>query len=152
MNSPIIIGYWGQRQANQLRQHYWAIKNLLSQISIILLYFWAKRLHRDCYAGKSGHGRCRLQWADTYSRIIDHHALSKRGGNPGHREHLTYAMSINAYSRQKLENLQLDHKEKWDYNSYNLQFRIALDGRNNSMLSENEKRIKELCQELGQCL
>jgi hypothetical protein len=29
-----------------------------------------------------------------------------------HREHLTYAMSINAYSRQKLEHLQLDHKEK----------------------------------------
>jgi hypothetical protein len=28
------------------------------------------------------------------------------------REHLTYAMSINAYSRQKLEHLQLDHKEK----------------------------------------
>lgn len=28
------------------------------------------------------------------------------------REHLTYAMSINAYSRQQLENLQLDHKEK----------------------------------------
>lgn len=27
-------------------------------------------------------------------------------------EHLTYAMSINAYSRQQLENLQLDHKEK----------------------------------------
>jgi drug/metabolite transporter (DMT)-like permease len=27
-------------------------------------------------------------------------------------EHLTYAMSINTYSRQKLENLQLDHKEK----------------------------------------
>jgi hypothetical protein len=27
-------------------------------------------------------------------------------------EHLTYAMSINAYSRQKLEHLQLDHKEK----------------------------------------
>jgi hypothetical protein len=35
-------------------------------------------------------------------------------GNLGgfHREHLTYAMSINAYSRQKLEHLQLDHKEK----------------------------------------
>ena len=61
-------------------------------------------------------------------------------------------MSINAYSSQKLENLEPDHKEKWDYNSYNLQFRIALDGSNNSMLSENEKRIKELCQELGQCL
>jgi len=31
----------------------------------------------------------------------------------GHsREHLTYAMSINTYSRQQLENLQLDHKEK----------------------------------------
>ncbi len=28
------------------------------------------------------------------------------------REHLTYAMSINAYVRQKLEHLQLDHKEK----------------------------------------
>ncbi|GCA73142.1 hypothetical protein MiYa_04701 [Microcystis aeruginosa NIES-2519] len=28
------------------------------------------------------------------------------------REHLTYAMSINTYSSQKLENLQLDHKEK----------------------------------------
>jgi hypothetical protein len=28
------------------------------------------------------------------------------------REHLTYAMSINTYSRQQLENLQLDHKEK----------------------------------------
>jgi hypothetical protein len=27
-------------------------------------------------------------------------------------EHLTCAMSINAYSRQKLENLELDHKEK----------------------------------------
>ncbi|MDB9426003.1 hypothetical protein PN437_14065 [Microcystis aeruginosa CS-564/01] len=27
-------------------------------------------------------------------------------------EHLTYAMSINTYSNQKLENLQLDHKEK----------------------------------------
>ncbi|AVQ71883.1 hypothetical protein B5D77_11735 [Microcystis sp. MC19] len=27
-------------------------------------------------------------------------------------EHLTYAMSINTYSSQKLENLQLDHKEK----------------------------------------
>jgi hypothetical protein len=27
-------------------------------------------------------------------------------------EHLTYAMSINAYVRQKLEHLQLDHKEK----------------------------------------
>ncbi|WP_149037219.1 hypothetical protein, partial [Microcystis aeruginosa] len=25
------------------------------------------------------------------------------------REHLTYAMSINTYSSQKLENLQLDH-------------------------------------------
>ncbi len=30
----------------------------------------------------------------------------------GRREHLTYAMSINAYVRQKLEHLQLDHKEK----------------------------------------
>ncbi|GCL50162.1 hypothetical protein NIES3804_17250 [Microcystis aeruginosa NIES-3804] len=30
----------------------------------------------------------------------------------GKREHLTYAMSINTYSSQKLENLQLDHKEK----------------------------------------
>ena len=29
-----------------------------------------------------------------------------------YREHLTYAMSINTYSSQKLENLQLDHKEK----------------------------------------
>ncbi len=28
------------------------------------------------------------------------------------REHLTYAMSINAYSSQKLENPELDHKEK----------------------------------------
>ena len=28
------------------------------------------------------------------------------------REHLTYAMSINACSRQQLENLLLDHKEK----------------------------------------
>jgi hypothetical protein len=28
------------------------------------------------------------------------------------REHLTCAMSINGYSCQKLENLQLDHKEK----------------------------------------
>jgi len=27
-------------------------------------------------------------------------------------EHLTYAMSINTYSSQKLENLQLEHKEK----------------------------------------
>ena len=27
-------------------------------------------------------------------------------------EHLTYAMSINAYSSQKLENPELDHKEK----------------------------------------
>ncbi|AKV66070.1 transposase [Microcystis panniformis FACHB-1757] len=27
-------------------------------------------------------------------------------------EHLTYAMSINTYSSQQLENLQLDHKEK----------------------------------------
>ena len=27
-------------------------------------------------------------------------------------EHLTYAMSINAYSSQKLENLEPDHKEK----------------------------------------
>lgn len=27
-------------------------------------------------------------------------------------EHLTYAISINTYNRQKLENLQLDHKEK----------------------------------------
>jgi hypothetical protein len=27
-------------------------------------------------------------------------------------EHLTCAMSINAYSSQKLENLELDHKEK----------------------------------------
>ena len=61
-------------------------------------------------------------------------------------------MSNTTYSRQKLENLQLDHKEKWDYNSYNLQFRIALDGRNNSLLSENEKRIKEFCQELVQFL
>ena len=52
-------------------------------------------------------------------------------------------MSINAYSRQKLENLELYHKEKWDYNSYNLRFRIYLDGRNSPMWSENEKRIKE---------
>jgi hypothetical protein len=28
------------------------------------------------------------------------------------REHLTCAMSINAYSSQKLENLEPDHKEK----------------------------------------
>ncbi len=28
------------------------------------------------------------------------------------REHLTYAMSINTYRCQQLENLQLDHKEK----------------------------------------
>ena len=28
------------------------------------------------------------------------------------REHLTYAMSINAYSSQKLENPELDYKEK----------------------------------------
>jgi hypothetical protein len=35
----------------------------------------------------------------------------RRAGGGG-REHLTYAMSINAYSRQKLEHLQLDHKEK----------------------------------------
>ena len=27
-------------------------------------------------------------------------------------EHLTYAMSINTYRCQQLENLQLDHKEK----------------------------------------
>jgi hypothetical protein len=27
-------------------------------------------------------------------------------------EHLTYAMSINTYSSQKLENLQLDHKRE----------------------------------------
>ena len=33
-----------------------------------------------------------------------------RGEKAG--EHLTYAMSINTYSSQKLENLQLDHKEK----------------------------------------
>jgi putative transposase len=30
----------------------------------------------------------------------------------GGREHLTYAMSINTYRCQQLENLQLDHKEK----------------------------------------
>jgi hypothetical protein len=29
-----------------------------------------------------------------------------------HWEHLTCAMSINAYSSQKLENLEPDHKEK----------------------------------------
>jgi putative transposase len=29
-----------------------------------------------------------------------------------YREHLTCAMSINAYSSQKLENLEPDHKEK----------------------------------------
>ena len=37
--------------------------------------------------------------------------LIRRGGKHD-REHLTYAMSINTYSRQQLENLQLDHKEK----------------------------------------
>jgi len=31
---------------------------------------------------------------------------------PVGREHPTYAMSINTYSSQKLENLQLEHKEK----------------------------------------
>jgi len=71
------------------------------------------------------------------------------------REHLTCATSINAYVSQKLENIELDQKEKWDDNSYHLRFRIYLDGRNNPMgseLSENEKRIQELSRELGACL
>jgi len=67
------------------------------------------------------------------------------------REHLTCATSINAYVIQKLENLELDQKEKWDYNSGNLRFRIYLDGRHNPMGSENEKRIQELSRELGAC-
>jgi len=39
------------------------------------------------------------------------------------REHLTCATSINAYVSQKLENIELDQKEKWDDNSYHLRFK-----------------------------
>jgi hypothetical protein len=53
-------------------------------------------------------------------------------------------MSINAYSSQKLENLELDHKEKWDYNSYNLRFRIYLALRYLLWLDREHKSTKSL--------
>jgi hypothetical protein len=39
-------------------------------------------------------------------------AMKDAEGYDKEREHLTCAMSINAYSSQKLENLEPDHKEK----------------------------------------
>ncbi|GCL52669.1 transposase [Microcystis aeruginosa NIES-3804] len=45
--------------------------------------------------------------------VVENLAVKNMVKNPKlSREHLTYAMSINTYSSQKLENLQLDHKEK----------------------------------------
>ena len=48
------------------------------------------------------------------TRSLLHTAVTKNNSHPIAiaREHLTCAMSINAYSSQKLENLEPDHKEK----------------------------------------
>ena len=47
-----------------------------------------------------------------YCYIFNSRKMGKSSLTVRIREHLTYAMSINTYSSQKLENLQLDHKEK----------------------------------------
>jgi hypothetical protein len=50
---------------------------------------------------------------DYYKAHIERHPLSIYDLSIQRvREHLTCAMSINAYSSQKLENLEPDHKEK----------------------------------------
>jgi hypothetical protein len=55
-----------------------------------------------------------IQYSGDYFYLFSprnaHEVVSPALISPG--EHLTYAMSINTYSSQKLENLQLDHKEK----------------------------------------
>jgi hypothetical protein len=48
----------------------------------------------------------------TYPKTPGQTQVLERPKIPFNREHLTYAMSINTYRCQQLENLQLDHKEK----------------------------------------
>ena len=57
---------------------------------------------------------CSLSTVENHGLFLSHngHRLPARFFGRNAREHLTYAMSINTYSNQKLENLQLDHKEK----------------------------------------
>ena len=55
---------------------------------------------------------CFLRTGITPSRINKPIFRLGSGIVTGLWEHLTYAMSINTYRHQQLENLQLDHKEK----------------------------------------